>query len=110
MFAAIEATDLVASSSIHSAAAELGRVLHRSESRARMICALKAYLDESGIHSGSRICAIAGFVGEQDEWERIEVQWNRVLMDEGIDAFHIVEKCSLSRSDRLTPTPPARTL
>jgi len=52
---------------------------------------LKAYLDESGIHQGSRICAIAGFVGAQDEWERIERSWNRALSEAGIDTFHMAE-------------------
>jgi hypothetical protein len=60
-------------------------------SRARIIGELQAYLDESGIHRGSRICAIADFVGQQQEWERIEQLWSQVPAREGITAFHMTE-------------------
>src|SRR5258705_408694 len=66
-------------------------MLHNTESRDRIICVLKAYLDESGIHQGSRICAIAGFVATQEEWEKIERLWSRALLDAGIDCFHMAE-------------------
>lgn len=91
MLTAIEPVKTVGPASLHLDAAELGMMLHPCVSRARMICVLKAYLDESGIHQGSRICAIAGFVGGQEEWEKIERQWNRALSTEGVAAFHMAE-------------------
>lgn len=89
----VETTDIAVlqQASVCWGAQELGGLLHSSSSRARIICVLKAYLDESGIHQGSRICAIAGFVGTQEEWERIEQLWNSALRTEGIEAFHMAE-------------------
>lgn len=50
---------------------------------------LVAYMDESGIHAGSRICAIAGYVGPAEEWQTFEHRWKRAITDAGITAFHM---------------------
>jgi hypothetical protein len=36
---------------------------------------LKAVFDESGIHDGSSICVIAGYVGSLNEWRRFDSSW-----------------------------------
>jgi len=56
-----------------------------------MLTVLRAYMDESGIHGGSSICAIAGLVGTESEWETLERRWRRAVEEEGISVFHMAE-------------------
>jgi len=68
---------------------EFGEILHGVGASAKMICVLTAYLDESGIHADSRICAIAGFVGALEEWDLLERRWNAALGAQGVQCFHM---------------------
>ena len=36
---------------------------------------LTAYLDESGIHEGDHLCVVAGFVGNNAQWEAFIADW-----------------------------------
>ncbi|MGB8769039.1 MAG: hypothetical protein WCC92_05460, partial [Candidatus Korobacteraceae bacterium] len=40
---------------------------------------IDAYLDESGIHDGARICVVAGYSGGRGQWRRFEFEWRRLL-------------------------------
>jgi hypothetical protein len=40
---------------------------------------MEAYFDESGIHSGAKVCVVAGYYGSQASWKRFEGQWKKVL-------------------------------
>jgi hypothetical protein len=71
---------------------ELRELLHSPSSRDAVIAMLKAYLDESGIHDGSNVCAVAGFVGRAEEWETLSRNWRRVCAREGVpthEGFHM---------------------
>ena len=35
---------------------------------------LTAYLDESG-HSGGEVCVVAGFFGNESQWQQFLLQW-----------------------------------
>jgi hypothetical protein len=51
---------------------------------------LRAYFDESGIHAGSLVVAIGGYVGTKDAWSEIEPKWQSVLddyADKGVRCF-----------------------
>lgn len=50
---------------------------------------LKAYMDESGIHGGARICAIGGWVATEAAWNTFCGKWSKVLASEGVSAFHM---------------------
>jgi hypothetical protein len=56
---------------------------------------LRAYLDDSGTHAGSRITAVAGFVATISEWEIVEDDWAKALVDDfglsGVQTFHAVD-------------------
>ena len=41
--------------------------------------AIEAYLDESGIHSGSLMCAISGYFGGPGKWRKFEADWRSTL-------------------------------
>ena len=42
---------------------------------------IDAYLDESGIHEGSKICVIAGYFGGPGQMKRLETAWKKTLVD-----------------------------
>lgn len=54
----------------------------------RYIAVIYAYLDESGTHKGSKILCVAGYAGNQSEWELFEKEWRLRLVDFGISCFH----------------------
>src|SRR3977135_2130523 len=49
---------------------------------------LSVYLDESGTHQASRICAIGGLVATPAQWQRLSSAWEKVLADVGVSDFH----------------------
>ena len=40
-----------------------------------------AYLDESGIHDGAKMCVIAGYFGRSWQMEKLEKAWKKILAD-----------------------------
>ena len=51
----------------------------------------KAYIDESGIHSEADMFVLAGYLAPEKEWDRFTKQWQAVLDEYSITAFHAVE-------------------
>src|SRR5208283_2154203 len=51
---------------------------------------IDAYLDESGIHDGAAICAIAGYFGGRGQWRKFESDWKYLLHTFGVpmERFH----------------------
>jgi hypothetical protein len=49
-----------------------------------------AYLDESGIHSDSKACVVAGFFGKKGPWRRFDTAWRTALKRFRVpaDKFH----------------------
>ncbi|HLW44510.1 MAG TPA: hypothetical protein VKS00_08470, partial [Candidatus Acidoferrales bacterium] len=66
-------------------------VLHHTAAKERTLAVLIAYMDESGIHEDSAVCAIAGYVGSAEEWRRFEHKWKQALRAESISEFHMSE-------------------
>jgi hypothetical protein len=44
--------------------------------------------DESGIHAGSTVCAVAGYAATRAQWKLFDVEWRKVLSEYHLDAFH----------------------
>ena len=42
---------------------------------------IEAYLDESGIHDGAKVCMIAGYFGGRSQLGKLEQKWKSVLED-----------------------------
>jgi len=40
---------------------------------------LDAYLDESGIHDGAKVCVIAGYFSGHGRWKKFESEWKKLL-------------------------------
>ena len=41
----------------------------------------EAYLDESGIHDGAKVCLVAGYFGSRSQLRKLEQKWKSVLED-----------------------------
>ena len=48
---------------------------HRADPRRLRILMLTAYFDESGIHEGNHLCIVAGYVGNDAQWEGFISEW-----------------------------------
>jgi len=51
---------------------------------------IEAYLDESGIHDGAKVCVIAGYFGSPSRMRKLELEWKRVLASNSfpMEDFH----------------------
>lgn len=51
-----------------------------------------AYFDESGIHAGSEITVVAGFLADDDNaWRDFAAKWNEILQEFELSKFHSVD-------------------
>lgn len=48
----------------------------------------KSYMDESGIHGGSKVCVVAGFVASEKCCEGLEYAWRELLKRRHVSVFH----------------------
>lgn len=67
--------------------------------RIKWICMLKAYLDETGIHDPKNSCIIAGFLGNENQWARLDEEWKAGL---GNRKFLHMKELQWSKPDRIT--------
>lgn len=79
----------VTSANEHGPALGLARLLHPVTSKKKILAALAASTDGSGIHDTSRICAVAGYVGTEEEWDLFESRWTGAIKEAGITAFRM---------------------
>lgn len=47
---------------------------------------MEVYADESGIHSDSTRCVVAGYTGGKNQWRAFEPQWKATLKEFGVPA------------------------
>src|SRR5229473_1114245 len=52
---------------------------------------IQAYLDESGIHDGAGVCAIAGYFGGPGQWKKLGSEWREVIRRHNVPEFHAKE-------------------
>lgn len=70
---------------------DIFQLLRSSSSQESYLAVLTAYFDESGIHEGSKVFALAGYLAPQEMWTRLERQWNRTLEEYEISFFHMTD-------------------
>ncbi len=51
----------------------------------RVATVLRAFFDESGIHAGSPVTAICGFIGSRNQWRAVGSKWRKAM---GNRVFH----------------------
>lgn len=49
---------------------------------------LHAYLDDSGTHAGSPLCAVSGYFGSEKRWIKFNAEWRKVLDEFQVEEFH----------------------
>ena len=59
---------------------------------------LRAFFDESGIHAGSPVTFVAGFIGSSEEWAEVRAKWQSVMNGE---VFHYKNMRADERLDQL---------
>jgi hypothetical protein len=52
---------------------------------------LRAYLDASNEQDGDPVAVVAGFVGDERQWEAFEAVWSPFLSENGLARFHAAE-------------------
>lgn len=63
--------------------------------------------DESGIHSGSKVCVVAGYMASPSKWKKFDVAWRAVLTEYRVPFFH--GKVFYARKRINNPMPQTRT-
>jgi len=58
---------------------ELMRLIHPRDRHRKVLAMIDAYLDESGIHDGAKVCVIAGYFGGPGQVKRFEKAWEQTL-------------------------------
>ena len=59
---------------------------------------LKAYFDESGTHSSSKVVLLCGFVGKSEDLETFEIDWENNLRTSRVPYFHATD-CENGKGD-----------
>jgi hypothetical protein len=49
------------------------------------------YLDDSGTHHGSHVVVLGGFVASCHQWQNLTREWETMLDDEHLTAFHMTD-------------------
>ena len=50
-----------------------------------------AYFDESGIHAGSSLVVVSGYVATEGQWVAFDKKWRQVLNKYGVNVFHATD-------------------
>lgn len=70
---------------------EFVRLVHPRDGHKKIIAVFEAYLDESGIHDGARVCVVAGYFGGPGQWKKAERAWKEISLAFGVPHFHAKE-------------------
>ena len=66
---------------VHSKIDELVRLVRPRDGHKKVFAMIDAYLDESGIHEGAKVCVIAGYFGGPGQMKRFEKAWKNTLAE-----------------------------
>ena len=69
---------------------EFAALVHPRNGHPKLFAMIEAYIDESGIHEGAKVCVVAGYFGGRGQWRRFESEWLRLLKgyDIPLSDFH----------------------
>jgi len=69
---------------------ELNSLVHTRDGHSKIFAMIEAYLDESGIHDGAKVCVISGYFGGKGQMRKLERGWRAVLNEFGfpMTEFH----------------------
>jgi hypothetical protein len=52
---------------------------------------ITAYFDESGTHKGAPLAAMAGYFGDEQQWQEFDARLRKLFGEFGIRTFHLVD-------------------
>lgn len=55
------------------------------------VAVIRMFVDESGIHDGSPVIAVAAYIARPLKWQKFTSEWRRVIRPAGIDVFHATD-------------------
>jgi hypothetical protein len=55
------------------------------------VVVIRMFVDESGIHGGSPVISVGGYLSKPTRWQKFTSEWNRVLKPSKIKVFHASE-------------------
>jgi len=64
------------------------RLVYPNDGHQKVFAMLRVFLDDSGSHTNSKLCAVAGYFGGTLSWYCFERMWNKVLRRARIREFH----------------------
>ena len=67
--------------------AGLSRILHPISNTVKMLAVLSTRLPDACATDAARVCAVAGYLGTEAQWERFAPRWESVLAGAGLKAF-----------------------
>lgn len=71
----------------------LAGLVHPRDGHPKVLAVIQGYIDETGIHQGSKLCVICGFFGGQGQWRRFEQDWLKALVRYNVplEKFHALD-------------------
>lgn len=63
------------------------RILHPLSNTVKMLAVLATHLPEASATDAARVCAVAGYLGSEAQWEQFASRWESVLAGAGLRAF-----------------------
>lgn len=69
---------------------ELARLIHPRDGHEKIFAMIEAYLDESGIHAGAKVCVVGGYFGDLKSMKELGDSWEKTLQEFNfpMDKFH----------------------
>jgi hypothetical protein len=80
---------------------ELTSLVHPRDGHEKVFAMIEAYLDESGIHGGAKMCVIAGYFGGIGQMRKLEMAWKKTLADFKFPMRDFHAKDLLNKRDHL---------
>jgi hypothetical protein len=63
---------------------------HRRDAE-RLFMVLTGYFDESGVHGGSPVTIMAGYIAEARQWRKFEKRASKIFKKYNVDIFHTID-------------------
>lgn len=63
------------------------QILHPLSNTVKMLAVLATHIPEASATDAARVCAVAGYLGSEAQWEQFASRWESVLAGAGLRAF-----------------------
>jgi len=79
------------SDEVWRSAAGISKILHPLSNRVKMLAVLVTRLRDVNAEHATRVCAVAGYVGTQEQWDQFAPRWKMTLEAAGVKAFCLAD-------------------